>query len=50
MNRVILDPHHFFRRIPPLADRLRHRVTATADAIVLCHLGAPGSTAKRLSG
>jgi len=41
MNRVTLDPHAFFRRIPPLADRLRDRVTATADAIVLCHLGVP---------
>lgn len=41
MNRVTLDPHAFFRRIPPLADRLRHRATATADAIVLCHLGVP---------
>ncbi|MBV8824010.1 MAG: hypothetical protein JO220_03320 [Hyphomicrobiales bacterium] len=41
MNRVTLDPHAFFRRIPPLADRLRHRLTATADAIVVCHLGVP---------
>jgi DMSO/TMAO reductase YedYZ molybdopterin-dependent catalytic subunit len=41
MNRVTLNPHAFFRRIPPLADRLRHRHTPTADAIVLCHLGVP---------
>jgi len=41
MNRVTLEPHAFFRRIPPLSDRLRDRNTATSDAIVLCHFGVP---------
>jgi DMSO/TMAO reductase YedYZ molybdopterin-dependent catalytic subunit len=41
MKRATLEPHAFFRRIPPLSDRLRDRYTATADAIVLCHLGVP---------
>jgi len=41
MKPVTLEPHAFFRRIPPLSDRLRDRYTATADAIVLCHLGIP---------
>jgi DMSO/TMAO reductase YedYZ molybdopterin-dependent catalytic subunit len=41
MDRPTLDPARFFRRLPTLPHQLRDRYTATADAIVLCHLGVP---------
>jgi len=38
---VRLDPQGYFRRIPLTPERLTDRITATLDAIVLCHLGVP---------
>lgn len=36
---VRLDPQGFYRRLPLTPERMTDRVTATADVIVLCHLG-----------
>jgi DMSO/TMAO reductase YedYZ molybdopterin-dependent catalytic subunit len=41
LNRVILDPHAFFRRLPLAPHQLGDRLTRTQDTIVLCHLGVP---------
>jgi DMSO/TMAO reductase YedYZ molybdopterin-dependent catalytic subunit len=41
VNRVKLDPHQFYRRLPLAPHQLRDRVTHIEDAIVLCHLGVP---------
>lgn len=41
MHRTRMDPAGFFRRIPLLPHQMQARTTATADMIVLCHLGVP---------
>jgi DMSO/TMAO reductase YedYZ molybdopterin-dependent catalytic subunit len=38
---VRLDPQGYFRRVPLAPERLTDRITATPDAVVLCHLGVP---------
>jgi DMSO/TMAO reductase YedYZ molybdopterin-dependent catalytic subunit len=49
MPRVQMNPAGFFRRIPLLPHQMRSRVTATADMIVLCHLGMPALDAAQWS-
>jgi DMSO/TMAO reductase YedYZ molybdopterin-dependent catalytic subunit len=41
MQRAEMNPAGFLRRIPLLPHQMQARVTATADMIVLCHLGVP---------
>ena len=41
MQPAAMNPAGFFRRIPLLPHEMRARLTATADMIVLCHLGIP---------
>jgi len=41
MHPAQMNPAGFFRRIPLLPHQMRTRMTATADMIVLCHLGVP---------
>src|SRR5215471_2372592 len=41
MQRAPMHPAGFLRRIPLLPHQMQARMTATADMIVLCHLGVP---------
>jgi DMSO/TMAO reductase YedYZ molybdopterin-dependent catalytic subunit len=41
VDRVKLDPHKFYRRLPLEPHQMRDRLTSVKDAIVLCHLGVP---------
>jgi len=43
MQAVTMEPAGFVRRIPLMPHEMRERLTPTADMIVLCHLGVPGS-------
>lgn len=41
MQNFHMNPAGFYRRLPLTPERMTERVTATDDAIVLCHVGVP---------